>query len=94
MRRTELSVSALPAWAKLNDVVFYDIGVKDIETKGFGLVAERVLSSEEAFDVPALLRLPKDLVLSAETIQEHSKVDKHFRELLSAAGGVVGHVPC
>jgi hypothetical protein len=93
MRRTELSISALPAWAKLNDVLFYDIRVENIEGRGFGLVAERAMSSEETFDVPALLRLPKDLVLSAETIEEHARADKHFRELLSAAGGVVGHVP-
>jgi len=33
--------------------------------------------------------VPKDLILSAETVEEHAKVDKHFKELLSAAGGQV-----
>lgn len=93
MRRTELSISALPAWAKLNEALFYDIRVENIEGRGLGLVAERSLTSEETFDVPILLRIPRDLVLSAETIVEHTRVDKHFRELLSAAGGAVGHVP-
>ena len=91
MRRTALPVTALPAWTKLNDVIFYDISVHDIEGKGFGLVADRSLSSEDAFDMPVLLRVPKDLILSAEAVEQHAQVDKEFRELLAAVGGVVGH---
>ena len=90
MRRTELPISALPAWAKLNDVIFYDISVHDIEGKGYGLVADRSLSSEDAFDMPVLLHIPKDLILSKEVVEEHARVDKDFRGLLAAAGGVVG----
>jgi hypothetical protein len=89
MKLTEVSISALPAWAKLNDVFFYDISVHDIEGKGFGLIADQPLSSEYVFDMPVLLRVPKELILSKEAIEEHARVDKHFRELLAAAGGVV-----
>jgi hypothetical protein len=89
MRRAELPITALPAWTKLNDVTFYDISVHDIEGKGFGLVANRHLSSDDTFDMPVLLRIPKDLILSAEVVEEHAQVDKDFRELLAAAGGVV-----
>lgn len=89
MRLAELPISALPAWTKLNDVNFYDISVHDTEEKGLGLVADRSFSSEDSFDMPVLLRVSKDLVLSKEAIEEYARIDKHFRELLIAAGGVV-----
>ncbi len=92
MRRAELPISALPAWTKLNDVIFYDISVHDIEGKGFGLVADRHLSSEDAFDMPVLLRVPRDLILSKEAVEEYAQVDKDFQELLTAAGGLVCHI--
>jgi hypothetical protein len=91
MRRAELPITALPAWTKLNNVIFNDISVDDMEGKGFGLLADRPLSSEDAFDIPVLLRVPKDLILSAEAVGEHARVDGEFRLLLAAAGGVVGH---
>jgi hypothetical protein len=89
MRRAELPISALPAWTKLNDVVFYDISVHPVEGKGFGFLADRTLSSEETFDRPVLLRIPKDLILSAKAVKEHARVDKDFNKLLISAGGVV-----
>lgn len=76
--------------SKLNDVNFIDIKVQESrESKGFGLVTERALSSKDIFDIPTLLSIPHDLVLSAEFIEEHGKVDQHFRQLLDAAGGKV-----
>lgn len=89
MRRTKLPISALPAWCKLNDVTFLDTTVKEIEGKGLGLVTDRSLSSQDTFDTPTLLIVPNDLVLSANAIEEHAKVDHHFRQLLDAAGGKV-----
>jgi hypothetical protein len=96
MLRAELPITAIPAWTKLNDVIFYDVSVHGIEGKGFGLLADRSLSSEDAFDMPVLLRVPKDLILSAEAVEKHTRVDKDFRELLAAAGGVVRNydLPC
>lgn len=90
MRRTQLPISVLPAWSKLNDVVFYDISVEDIGNKGIGLVAARPITSEDTFDIPTVMRVPKNLILSAEAVEVYAKTDNHFRELLSAAGGVVG----
>lgn len=91
MQREYLPITALPAWSKLNDVNFLDIKVQDLGgTKGFGLVTERALSSKDTFDIPTLLLVPRDLILSAEAIEEHAKVDQHFRQLLDAAGGKVG----
>jgi hypothetical protein len=90
MRRAELPITALPAWSKLNDVNFLDIDVNDLGgSKGFGLATERALSSKDTFDTPTLLIIPHDLILSAEAIEEHGKVDKHFKQLLDVAGGKV-----
>lgn len=90
MRRSQLPITALPAWSKLNDATFIDITVQDLgEAKGFGLATERALSSEETFDVPTLLIVPHELILSAKAIEEHAKVDHHFKQLLEAAGGTV-----
>jgi len=90
MRREHLPIQAIPAWSKLNDVSFIDIGVQDLGAdKGSGLVTTRALSSKDTYDIPTLLAIPHDLILSAEAIEEHAKVDQHFRELLEAAGGKV-----
>lgn len=90
MKRERLSIAALPAWCKLNNVSLQDVEIKDLGASGYGIVTNRTLSTEEeTFDVPALLRIPNELVLHRGTIDEHTKVDGHFRELLEAAGGKV-----
>jgi len=89
MYKAQLPISALPAWCKLNDATFLDTSVQYLEGKGFGILTERALSSEDTFEVPTLLLIPHSLVLSAEAIEEHAKVDQHFRQLLDAAGGKV-----
>lgn len=91
MRRTELPISDLPAWALLNNVSFYDISLHSVGGKGFGFIADRALSSDEALEIPELLRVPRDLILSAETIERHARVDEEFCSLLKVAGGVVWH---
>ena len=94
MHRERLPISALPAWGKINNVSFFDINVKDLGSQGYGITTTRALSSQkETFDIPALLLVPNDLVLSREFIDEHAKVDKHFRQLLDVAGGKVGILP-
>jgi len=90
MRREQLPIAALPAWSKLNDVSLIDISIQDLgDSKGSGLVTSRALSSKNTYDIPTLLIIPHDLILSAEAIEEHAKVDQHFRELLKVAGGKV-----
>jgi len=93
MHREQLPITALTTWSKLNDVNFLDIRVQDLGgSKGFGLVAERALSSKDTFDIPTLLIVPHDLILSAETVEEHAKVVQHFRQLLDVAGGKVSNI--
>jgi hypothetical protein len=92
MRLPKVSESALPAWAMSNDVFFDGIVLQEIEGKGFGVVTEKELPSEDKLDIQPLLRVPQALILSAKALTEHARVDGHFRELLAAAGGVVSHV--
>ncbi|KAH8671115.1 hypothetical protein BX600DRAFT_239117 [Xylariales sp. PMI_506] len=87
MRRGEFSIQALPAWCGFNDVSFFDVKVAEIEGSGLGLVAERDLVNEpDNVEIPSLLSIPKELVLSAEAVEEYAKEDKNFRDLLSVAG--------
>ena len=90
MHREKVSITALPAWSKLNDVNFVNSKVENLGgSKGFGLLTERTLNLEDTVDNPTLLTVPRDLILSAEGVEEHAKEDRHFRELLDAAGGKV-----
>jgi hypothetical protein len=89
MRRTQLPITALQAYAKLNDITFLGVGVLELGAKGYGLAAERPLSSEHLADSTDLLRIPHGLILCTEALEEHAKFDQHFHQLLDAAGGKV-----
>lgn len=52
-------------------------------------MTSRALTSKDVFDVPTLLVVPNELVLSSEAVEEWAKVDGHLRELLERAGGKV-----
>lgn len=94
MRPSYLSVSCLPTWARLNGIILKDVTVeRNGENKGYGLTATTVLESTGEDSSQTLLKIPKDIILCAENITEHSKVDKHFRELLEVAGGKVIILP-
>ncbi|KAI8633967.1 hypothetical protein F5Y19DRAFT_462178 [Xylariaceae sp. FL1651] len=87
MRRGQFPLSALPAWCLLNDITFDGVSVEHTETRGLGLVAVKDLANEEnGTEIPALLTIPKDLVLSAVGVEEYAKESKHFRQLLDTTG--------
>jgi hypothetical protein len=87
MRPAPLSISALPAWAKLHNVTVDGIGIKELENRGYGFVATRPLEPADPSGGHNILNVPQDLILSSASIEEHAKADKHFRELLDVAGG-------
>jgi hypothetical protein len=89
MRKTHLPITALEAYAKLNDITFQGVGVLELGAKGYGLAAERPLGSEHLADTTHLLRIPHGLVLCTEAIEEHAKFAQNFHQLLDAAGGKV-----
>lgn len=87
MRRGSFPLEAFPAWCSLNDVSFIDVKVVNIDGKGYGLVAERdLMNDEDNVEVPTLISIPKDLVLSVAAVEEYAKVDQNFRQLFEAAG--------
>ncbi|RYP53855.1 hypothetical protein DL768_001306 [Monosporascus sp. mg162] len=86
MRRGHFPLEGLPAWCLLNDVTFADTKVQHIEGRGYGLVAERELRTEDDNEALTILKVPRDLVLSSEGVEEYAKESKEFRQLLDAAG--------
>lgn len=75
-----LPQEALLPWAMLNDVDFNRTVPGVSVGKGGALLAKEGISSDDAGKT--LLTVPRDLILSLETLLEHAKVDKDFRELL------------
>lgn len=75
----------LYAWSQLNQVKLIDTAVEthilapDGTDKGGGLVAKSTHGPGEV-----LLKVPLDLLLSKERVEQHAKGDKFFRELLDA----------
>ncbi|KAI0479569.1 hypothetical protein F4859DRAFT_440037 [Xylaria cf. heliscus] len=94
MRRGRFPLSNLPAWCLFNGVTFAGVGVADVKDRGLGLVAEKDFDdhsgqndqNDQNDHRPALLTVPKELVLSATGIEEYAKENKDFRELLDVAG--------
>ncbi|KAI1751785.1 hypothetical protein F4782DRAFT_540800 [Xylaria castorea] len=85
MRRGHFPLSNLPAWCVFNNITFAGVDVADVDGRGLGLIAEKDLDNEND-DLPALLTIPKELVLSATTVEEYAKENKDFRQLLDVAG--------
>ncbi|RFU74061.1 set domain [Trichoderma arundinaceum] len=88
MPPSQLPIEAFPAWALLNNVDFISAEIRNIEGKGFGLVAKDDIPSvgNDVSSAKAILRIPRDLVLSAEAVEEYAKVDQNFKQLLEVAG--------
>jgi len=85
-----LPIEALPGWARLNGLEFLNCKLDQTEDKGIGLVAtsELSLAAGDAGldDDKPLLKVPRDVVLGADTIEDFAKVDQNFRQLLDVAG--------
>lgn len=80
-------VSGLPLWAELNDVSLFDVAITTTNSSDLGLLATRKLVTvEDTFDRPALIAVPRDLILCPEMVEEYAKRDHSFRELLEAFG--------
>jgi hypothetical protein len=86
---TQLPLEAFPTWARLNNIDFSNVGLERIDGKGFGWVADRDVTSgsQDDNDVAVLLKIPRDLILSLEAVEEYAKIDQNFRQLREVAGG-------
>jgi hypothetical protein len=79
-------IHVLPAWATFNGVKFNGVKVgplPDHEDRGSTVIATEKL---RANDAEPMLVVPKELVISRQSIQLIAKSDHHLRELLEALG--------
>lgn len=83
-------MEAFPTWAHLAQVHFAGVKLQDVgHGKGLGLVVAAesdVKGSAVEEQKRAVLRVPHDLVLSVEAVDEYGKVDHNFKQLLDIAG--------
>ncbi|KAG6014766.1 hypothetical protein E4U54_004869 [Claviceps lovelessii] len=86
----QASMEAFPTWAHLAQVHFAGVKLQDVgHGKGLGLVVAAesdVKGSAVEEQKRAVLRVPHDLVLSVEAVDEYGKVDHNFKQLLDIAG--------
>ncbi|KHN95082.1 SET domain protein [Metarhizium album ARSEF 1941] len=85
---SQLPIDTFPAWAHLNDIRFSHVKLQDVgDGKGLGLVAEEDLHCAESDGASEhVVKIPHDLVLSAEAVDDFAKVDQNFKQLLDAVG--------
>jgi hypothetical protein len=86
---SRLDFSILKVSSRLNDVLFHDVECLSVEGKGWGLVSTRDLTD----DLPTLLRIPHDLVLNKDAVEEYSNIFRQFKELYDAVGRQVFAIP-
>lgn len=86
-------LEALPPWASLNGATLDHVKPGVIPGRGGALLASIALDASK-LEGP-LLRVPRDLILGIERIQEHARVDRDFREVLASLSefGRVGVIP-
>ena len=82
-RRRPLSIIAFPHWSRLYNVALNNVTVKTTNSgRGSGIFA----TQDKPTESPILIRVPKHLVLSVETIWEYAKSDEDLHEILTAVG--------
>ena len=83
MLREPLPISLLSLWSDLNNVEFNNVVVSASETeRGVGIWA----SGDSVAESPNLVRVPRELVLSVQTIWEFAKSDHQLHSILAALG--------
>ncbi|MCJ1384085.1 hypothetical protein MMC17_007201 [Xylographa soralifera] len=77
------AIDALPSWSALNNVEMNGIAVSVLQAdRGSGIVAMKDTTSKD----PVLMTVPRELVLSVETIWESAKSDQDLNNVLHAVG--------
>lgn len=95
MKHDYYPIESLPSWIKLNGVSVNGIAFRKLQAddgtdKGSAIVATEVKTSgnaaSNAVESEVILRVPSDLVLSFDFVEEYSKSDRQLREVLEAVG--------
>jgi hypothetical protein len=86
-RRQKLSLSepVFQTWCRVNGIAFHGVkvGASHIDGGGEGVLADRDLSGGEE---GPLMVVPRDMILSRESVELQAKSDKWLREVLGACG--------
>ena len=83
MHQEALPVSYLGTWAKLNGIEFNGIQASPLSgMKGSGLLAT---TNCLKYNAPLII-IPKELVLSQETVWLYAKSDRQLKQVLEAVG--------
>jgi hypothetical protein len=97
MKRDYLPVDSLLTWTKLNNITVKGVTFKKIQSdgidKGSAIVATEENSQGEDASSDYLIRVPSDMVLSQQLVENHAKADRHLKEVLEAVGEF-GRVCC
>ena len=92
MKRQRLPLTALRAWSKLNNVELHGLEVQHVGgspiDKGSTVVASQDIQGGLGGSSPevVLIKIPRELILSAEMVAGWAKVDGCLREALEAVG--------
>ncbi|RDH38538.1 hypothetical protein BDQ94DRAFT_165669 [Aspergillus welwitschiae] len=95
MKHEYYPIETLPSWIKLNGVSVNGIAFRKLQAddgtdKGSAIVGTEVKPTGNAegseVEPEVLLRVPTDLVLSFDFVEEYSKSDRQLREVLEAVG--------
>ncbi|KAF2774311.1 SET domain-containing protein [Teratosphaeria nubilosa] len=83
-----LPPQAVQPWAEINGVDFKQTMPGTAVGRGGALLAKEDITAptSDSEALPVLLTVPKELILSAERIREHSNIDQDFRQVLEAIG--------
>lgn len=80
-----LSPSALQPWSQFSGGELHGVKIDDIEGRGCGVVAEKQVPTDHEADAP-LISVPRDLVLSLESVKKYAQLDKKLAEILRRLG--------
>ena len=92
MKREYLPLGSLLAWLKLNGIATNGVAVQRLGTaesetdKGNAILATVENFNNDPDNQQILLQIPRDLVLSLESVHDDSKSDRDLREVLEAVG--------
>ncbi|KAH9826177.1 SET domain-containing protein 8-like [Teratosphaeria destructans] len=95
-----LQPEAVQTWAEINGVDFRQTKPGTAVGRGGALLAKEDIAAPKSDleNLPVLLTVPKELILSAERIREHSNIDQDLRQVLESIGdfasvGVISGFP-
>ena len=81
MLREHLQIAELSAWMQLNNIELHGVDILHGQ-KGAAVTAVQNLTDQD----PLLMRIPRELILTLDTVWLYAKSDQHLLEVLKAAG--------